>query len=355
MIPSFSLRPAASAILGLVVLIALPAAAVPVLPVLSVVRNPLGAALVTVPSALDSYFILWRSATASPDSFGIAEAVKPGTGNPLTLTSNLSATPRGFYRVQQEPLTSTLDLDHDTMPDAFELRYPAFLNPLDPADGLTDFDHDGVSNAQEYANGTDPSQPPGGVTGLVINEVDYDQIGADTAEFVEIYNPTAADINLTGLAIVFINGSNDLEYLRVDLGTAKNASGLPVSTLSPGQFLVARPSNVPLDPNALRINMSPASGGLIQNGSPDGIAIINVAQSTIIDALSYEGDITAAIITGFPAPVSLVEGTLLPASVADSNTITGSLCRLPNGTDTNNAATDWAFSGTPTPGYSNAP
>ena len=53
--------------------------------------------------------------------------------------------------------------------------------------------------------------------------------------------------------------------------------------------------------------------------------------------------------------VSLVEGTVLPASVADSNTTNGSLARLPDGTDTNDAATDRAFGGTPTPGAANAP
>ena len=49
----------------------------------------------------------------------------------------------------------------------------------------------------------------------------------------------------------------------------------------------------------------------------------------------------------------LVEGTPLAATVADSNTVNGSLSRLPNRTDTNNAATDWAFTTTPTPGAAN--
>ncbi len=36
-------------------------------------------------------------------------------------------------------------------------------------------------------------------------------------------------------------------------------------------------------------------------------------------------------------------GARRPA-VADSNTVPGSLCRLPNGNDTNDASTDWKFS-----------
>jgi hypothetical protein len=53
--------------------------------------------------------------------------------------------------------------------------------------------------------------------------------------------------------------------------------------------------------------------------------------------------------------VSLVEGTVLPVAVADSNVAQGSLCRLPNGSDSNDAATDWVFSSTPTPGAANLP
>jgi large repetitive protein len=40
--------------------------------------------------------------------------------------------------------------------------------------------------------------------------------------------------------------------------------------------------------------------------------------------------------------------------VADSNTVTGSLARIPNGSDTDDAAADWAFTTTVTPGWENA-
>jgi hypothetical protein len=71
--------------------------------------------------------------------------------------------------------------------------------------------------------------------------------------------------------------------------------------------------------------------------------------------LSYEGSITNADIIGFPAPVSLVEGAPLPATVADSNTVILTMCRLPNGTDTNNNATDWTTCATRTKATPNAP
>ena len=88
-----------------------------------------------------------------------------------------------------------------------------------------------------------------------------------------------------------------------------------------------------------------------QNGAPDGVALVDTATDALLDALSYEGPITAAQIG--PVTVSLVEGTVLPPSVADSNTVAGSLARNPDGRDTNDAASDWVFTTTPTPGAPN--
>ncbi len=83
------------------------------------------------------------------------------------------------------------------------------------------------------------------------------------------------------------------------------------------------------------------------------MALINTSTQTVIDALSYEGAMTAVTITGFPGPVSLVEGTALATAVADSNTVDGSLSRIPDGQDTDNANADWKFTKQPTPGAAN--
>ena len=88
-----------------------------------------------------------------------------------------------------------------------------------------------------------------------------------------------------------------------------------------------------------------------QNGAPDGAALVDTATATLLDALAYEGEIRVATIAG--ATYDLVEGTPLAVATADSNTDGGTLARLPDGRDTNDAVTDWGFTTTPTPGAAN--
>lgn len=164
------------------------------------------------------------------------------------------------------------------------------------------------------------SPPPGGAS-LVINEVDYDQVGTDGAGFVEIKNVGDATATLDGVALVFVNGGDGTEYDRAAL----------TGTLAPGAYTVVAKD--------------------AQNGAPDGLALIDTTTGDLLDALSYEGAITAAVIGG--KTYSLVEGTVLASTVADSNTVNGSLIRNPDGTDTNNASADWAFTSTPTQGAAN--
>jgi hypothetical protein len=166
-----------------------------------------------------------------------------------------------------------------------------------------------------------PPPPPPVESDLVINELDYDEVGADADGFVEIANTGTTPADLTGIAVVFVDGADGIEYLRKPL----------TGTLAPGDYLAV-----------------PAEA---QNGSPDGVALLDTADGALLDALSYEGAITSAVIAS--RSYDLVEGTMLPASVADSNTIAGSLARLPDKGDTDDAATDWGFTTAMTPGAAN--
>lgn len=168
---------------------------------------------------------------------------------------------------------------------------------------------------------TPPPPAPTGSAHLVINEVDYDQVGADTGGFVEIANTGTGVATLDGVALVLVNGGDSTEYGRKAL----------TGSLAAGAKLV--------------VNVDP------QNGAPDGLALVDATTDVLLDALSYEGAISSATIG--TKVFDLVEGTLLPVDVADSNTVDGTLARIPDGSDAGNAAADWSFTTTPTPGAAN--
>ncbi len=182
------------------------------------------------------------------------------------------------------------------------------------------------------------------VSTLVINEVDYDQVGTDNDEFLEIYNSGTSAYPLAGLAVVLMNGNNSVEYNVIDLSTA--GPSIPA-----GGYLVVHSSTVIIAPGALSVQFAAASNN-IQNGAPDGIVLVDLVSPMVLDALSYEGSIVGGVITGFAEVVNLVEGT--PATAVDDNVTPGLvLVRSPNGTDTDDADSDWTTSTTPTPGSAN--
>ena len=43
----------------------------------------------------------------------------------------------------------------------------------------------------------------------MINEIDYDQVGADTGGFVEIANRGTSSATLDGIALVLVNGATE--------------------------------------------------------------------------------------------------------------------------------------------------
>jgi hypothetical protein len=91
----------------------------------------------------------------------------------------------------------------------------------------------------------------------------------------------------------------------------------------------------------------------IQNGNPDAVGIYDSVRDALVDSLSYGGQ-TANITIG-TASLNLQEGTDSTANLKDSNTVTGSLSRLPNGVDTNVNALDFKFTSNVTPGAPNVP
>ncbi|MGB3547281.1 MAG: hypothetical protein WBA17_09920, partial [Saprospiraceae bacterium] len=105
-------------------------------------------------------------------------------------------------------------------------------------------------------------------TDVWINEFHYDNAGGDTGEFIEVAG--TAGTNLMGYSLVLYNGSGGVTYNTMTLmGTIPNQSA-NIGTLSFGY---------------------PANG--IQNGAPDGFALVGPDGTTVIQFLSYEGSFTA--------------------------------------------------------------
>ncbi len=105
-------------------------------------------------------------------------------------------------------------------------------------------------------------------TTVFINEIHYDNASTDVGEAVEVAG--AAGTNLTGWSLVFYNGSNGTVYrtqaLSGTLLDQDNGFGTLAFTF-------------------------PVNG--IQNGSPDGLALVD-SSGTVIQFLCYEGSFTAS-------------------------------------------------------------
>ncbi len=113
-----------------------------------------------------------------------------------------------------------------------------------------------------------PRTPVYALTPVFINEFHYDNTSTDAGEAVEVAGPAGTD--LTGWDIVLYNGSNNLQYDSDPLsGTIPNLQN------GYGTVFISYPSNG------------------IQNGSPDGIALVD-ASNVVVQFLSYEGVMTAA-------------------------------------------------------------
>lgn len=107
-------------------------------------------------------------------------------------------------------------------------------------------------------------------TEVFINEIHYDNDGADESEFIEVVAPIATD--LSGWTVALYNGSSSQLSVYETLTVSEGATS--VSDGGGYSYYVLSPSS-------------------IQNGSPDGMALVD-ADGAVIQFLSYEGSLTAA-------------------------------------------------------------
>ncbi len=144
----------------------------------------------------------------------------------------------------------------------------------------------GGRNTGSYAQSV---PTPGAVNNCIlplINEVDADQSGTDSAEFIELITPGIGNFPLDGYSLVFYNGSDDASYLAFDLDTfSSNADGYFVLCGN-----AANVANCDLD-------VTPDTN-LLQNGA-DAVALVfgdavdfpndtPISTANLVDALVYD-------------------------------------------------------------------
>lgn len=110
-------------------------------------------------------------------------------------------------------------------------------------------------------------QAPPASGGIFLNEIHYDNAGADTGEFFEIAGPAGA--SLSGWTLVGVNGATGGSYVS-----------LPLEGVLPEQGGCA---------GALAFELSG-----IQNGAPDGLMLLD-RDGEVVQFLSYEGSFTSTI------------------------------------------------------------
>jgi len=133
-----------------------------------------------------------------------------------------------------------------------------------------------------------PNACPIELPGVLINELDADQVSTDSAEFIELFDGGDGNTDLTGLVLVLHNGSDDASYGAFDLdGYATNANGYFV--------LCANAATTP----GCDLDVSPDTN-LIQNGADAAALYVGdavdfptdtpVTTTNLIDAIVYGTD-----------------------------------------------------------------
>ncbi|MCG8802986.1 T9SS type B sorting domain-containing protein [Tenacibaculum finnmarkense] len=120
---------------------------------------------------------------------------------------------------------------------------------------------------------------------IMINEIDVDQKGRDTNEFIELYDGGTGNTSLDGYSIVLFNGGNDKSYKTIDLTGHK--------TTADGYFVIGSST-------VANVNLVEFAKNGIQNGA-DAIALYHadaskfrngssITTTNLIDAVVYDTD-----------------------------------------------------------------
>ena len=189
----------------------------------------------------------------------------------LTLTSFQDTTDNGCTRtITRRYVITDAAGDADTCEQNFIFVFDETRPEFDMYPGDTTVDCRFVPEAAELIPSDNCTMAGGGGQAMIqpwINEFHYDNVGTDVGEFIEIAGLAGDD--LTGYSLVLYNGSNGTVYNTMALTGVIDDEGNCMGALS-----FSYPTNG------------------IQNGSPDGIALVD-PMGNVLEFISYEGSFTA--------------------------------------------------------------
>jgi hypothetical protein len=155
---------------------------------------------------------------------------------------------------------------------------------------------------------------------VVINEVQTGSAASPSDEFIELYNPCATMIDLTGSSLVYRSAAGVTDLVIIQLN----------KTIAPGGFYLV---TGPIAADAGMADQSYGSGRMSATGG--GVGLRDGTQ-TLVDSVGY-GTATNAF----------VEGSVAAAAPSGQT-----IARTPNGYDTDHNASDFAVAA-PTPRAAN--
>ncbi|MEW6070142.1 MAG: lamin tail domain-containing protein, partial [Candidatus Thermoplasmatota archaeon] len=184
-------------------------------------------------------------------------------------------------------------------------------------------------------------------THIVISEVFYDETGTDYNEFVELYNPTTAAVDISGWSLKHYNQAGSLQWTR----TFPSGATIPKY----GFYLIGQKS--PLDSTdwgGTAIIPDNLTAGSLQNG-PGDYAVLENAAGSYVDGVKWGDDTTVAdppLIQDTPTRSDVapdVSGDSIERRPGETNSTGG------NGVDTDNNLNDFLQRATPEPQNTTSP
>jgi hypothetical protein len=291
-----------------------------------------------------------RAEDGSTTCYTVTVTVLPGADKAITSFSILN--PRALGVIDQEGRIIRVRVPPGTGLTALVAEFATggarvTVNDQEQTTGVTMNDFSGpidyVVHAEDGTTARYAVRVVAGI-GLVINELDADQVGTDMAEYIELY--ASADVDLFGIALALVNGgvTPGQEYARIDLSS--------MGCVPMGSYLVIAGPNVSVPLPARKL--TPTGWELsnrVQNGPNDAVILFDTLGKRIVDTVTYNGTLHRAVLSGETGEWDATEGTA--GAPADSNTVAGSLSRLPNAGDSGQNNVDFKLSSVLTPGTQN--